>query len=478
MIRFKEIQPTDKPAMDRRLAASGIPSCDYTFANIYCWRHTYGSVWAEFDDIMAVRFELGAEGYRGYMLSEQGDYCRIVPELMEDARAEGMRFRMVGMSRDGAEAFRRWADAHYGLDAEGHAAVCGTDGERLVRRGSECFAVCDNRDYRDYIYSLEDLVNLTGRKYQPKRNHVNRFEAMYEYTFDELRPADFGECMRLEREWQRRKEAAEAGDTEHRAEHETEMSEEQRAIAEALAEYDRLGLYGGVLRVDGRVVAFTYGSELTPEIFCTHIEKADASFEGVFPMINRCFARALAARGYKFVNREEDMGLTGLRRSKMSYHPAAMQEKMTVLALTLREMECRELWKRVFGDEREFVDLFLSEVYRPENTLVRYAEGHVAAMLHIVDIATKYGPTGYLYAIATDPARRGRGLASELVTEAVALLRERGYKAAMLIPSEPSLKEFYARFGFEDREYPLDFSEGFDLGTGDAARDRAMVLEI
>ena len=106
MIRFKEILPTDKPAMDRRLAASGIPSCDYTFANIYCWRHTYGSVWAEFDDIMAVRFELGAEGYRGYMLSEQGDYCRIVPELMEDARAEGIRFRMVGMSRDGAEAFR------------------------------------------------------------------------------------------------------------------------------------------------------------------------------------------------------------------------------------------------------------------------------------------------------------------------------------------------------------------------------------
>ncbi len=256
------------------------------------------------------------------------------------------------------------------------------------------------------------------------------------------------------------------------------MSEEQRAIAEAFAAYDELGLYGGVLRVDGRVAAFTYGSELTPEMFCTHIEKADASYEGVFPMINRCFARALAARGYKYVNREEDMGLAGLRRSKMSYHPVAMQEKMTVAALTLREIECRDLWQRVFGDTREFVDLFLSEVYKPENTLVRYADGRVAAMLHIVDIKTSYGPTGYLYAIATAPASRGRGLASELITEAVASLRERGYKAAMLIPSEPSLKDFYARFGFEDREYELDFSEGFDLGTGDPALDRAMVLEI
>ena len=246
---------------------------------------------------------------------------------------------MVGMSRSGAEAFCRWADGHYGLDAEGRAAVCDTDPADCARRGSECFAVCDNRDYRDYIYSVEDLCNLTGRKYQPKRNHVNRFESMYEYTFDELRPSDFAECMRLEREWQRRKESAEANDTEHRAEHEAEMSEEQRAIAEALAAYDELGLYGGVLRVDGRVAAFTYGSELTPEMFCTHIEKADASYEGVFPMINRCFARALAARGYKYVNREEDMGLAGLRRSKMSYHPVAMQEKMTVAALTLREIE-------------------------------------------------------------------------------------------------------------------------------------------
>ena len=296
MIRFKEILLTDKPAIARRLAAAGIPSCDYTFVNIYSWRHAYGTVWAETGGVMAVRFELGAEGIRGYMLSEQGDYCRIVPELMADARAEGIRFRMVGMSRSGAEAFCRWADGHYGLDAEGRAAVCDTDPADCARRGSECFAVCDNRDYRDYIYSVEDLCNLTGRKYQPKRNHVNRFESMYEYTFDELRPSDFAECMRLEREWQRRKESAEANDTEHRAEHEAEMSEEQRAIAEALAAYDELGLYGGVLRVDGRVAAFTYGSELTPEMFCTHIEKADASYEGVFPMINRCFARALAAR--------------------------------------------------------------------------------------------------------------------------------------------------------------------------------------
>ena len=105
MIRFKEILLTDKPAIARRLAAAGIPSCDYTFVNIYSWRHAYGTVWAETGGVMAVRFELGAEGYRGYMLSEQGDYCRIVPELMADARAEGIRFRMVGMSRSGAEAF-------------------------------------------------------------------------------------------------------------------------------------------------------------------------------------------------------------------------------------------------------------------------------------------------------------------------------------------------------------------------------------
>ena len=337
MIPFRKVLTTDKPTIDTYLSAAAIPICDYTFANIYCWQHQYNTVWAEVDGSLVVRFDLG-HGQRGYMVLGCENFGLLLPLLMEDAHDAGLPFRMIAMCHRCAESFAAWADAHYGLRHDGTPVIINTEAEAAacLRRGNECFAICDNRDYQDYIYSLSDLCQLTGRKYQPKRNHVNRFEALYDYTFEELRPEDIDECLRLEGEWQQRKEADEVDDVEHRTEHEYEMSEEQRAIRRAFDAYEALGLYGGVLRVEGRMVAFTYGSQITPEVFCTHIEKADSSYEGVFPMINRCFARALAERGYTMVNREEDMGLAGLRRSKMSYHPAAMQEKMTLRALSPR----------------------------------------------------------------------------------------------------------------------------------------------
>ena len=453
MIEFKPVRLEDKQIIERHTMPSGILNCDLAFANMYCWQAMYHSAWAVIDGFLVIRFHIGG-GEIGYMQPVgEGDFAGIIPALREDAHAHGQRLRLIGLTDEGREMIR---NMHAGL-----------------------FAFESDRALEDYVYNAEDLRNLTGRRYQPKRNHVNRFEALYDYTFEELRVEDIDECLRLEGEWQQRKEADEVDDVEHRTEHEYEMSEEQRAIRRAFDAYEALGLYGGVLRVEGRMVAFTYGSQITPEVFCTHIEKADSSYEGVFPMINRCFARALAARGYTMVNREEDMGLAGLRRSKMSYHPAAMQEKMTLRALSLREIECRELWQRVFGDDRAFIDLYLTEVYRPENMLVRCDEaGHIVSMLHIVEIDTTYGPTGYLYAIATDEAWRGRGLASALIEEAVEELRRRGMAAVMLIPSHEDLKAFYERLGFEESNYPLDFSEGFDFGTGDAKYDLAMVRPL
>ena len=152
---------------------------------------------------------------------------------MEDAHDAGLPFRMIAMCHRCAESFAAWADAHYGLRPDGTPVIINMEAEAAacLRRGNECFAICDNRDYQDYIYSLSDLCQLTGRKYQPKRNHVNRFEALYDYTFEELRVEDIDECLRLEGEWQQRKEADEVDDVEHRTEHEYEMSEEQRATA-------------------------------------------------------------------------------------------------------------------------------------------------------------------------------------------------------------------------------------------------------
>ncbi len=453
MIQFREIQLSDKPSLDRLLRRAEAPICDYTFVNIYAWQPIYHTTWAEVEGALVVRFVLDDEP--AYMIVGAEDYGRVLTILYEEARQTGNRLRLVGMSSDDAAQFARWAEE-----------TC----------GAERFAVCDNPDYRDYIYSVEDLSTLAGRKYQPKRNHINKFESKYEYEFRELTSQYFQECLCLECRWQLRKAVME--NPNMAKEHECKDTDEKTAIRRAFDAYEELGLYGGVLLVDGHVAAFTYGSVMSEDTFCTHIEKADATLDGIFPMINRSFARALAERGFRYVNREEDMGLAGLRRSKHSFYPVRLQEKIGVRELTQREAECRALWMEVFGDSREEVDRFLIDVHRDENLLTHSEQGRVVSMLNIVELQTDYGPTAYLYAIATEAEWRGRGLASALISQAIAIARERGYGAVMLIPADEKLVEYYKRFGFGEPSYKLDFSNGYDFGTGDAERDVAVVLPL
>ena len=445
MILFQTLQLSDKPRIEALLAGVDSPICDHTFANIYMWQQTYLSDWAEVEGMLIVRYLV--DGQWTHMVVGQGDFSAAMDALADDVKGRGEPLHLVSMSGPDVERFRAWL-TRSGLDESD-------------------YAIYNCRDYQDYIYSLVDLSSLVGRKYQPKRNHVNRFESRYEWRFEPLRGEHFEECLRLECRWQRSK-----------GEVDCTQSDEQMAIRRAFDAYDELALLGGVLIVDGHIVAFTFGSAINEKIFCTHIEKGDTRYEGVFPMINRCFAQLLLQRGYEQVNREEDMGLAGLRRSKLSFYPIHLQKKMSIMALGREQRECRALWMEVFGDEREDVDRFLTEYSDEQNMLLHREQGRVVAMLHIVDLTTDYGPTAYLYAIATASEWRGRGFASELIRRAIALARERGYKAVMLIPSKESLVGYYARFGFGAPCYGLDFSNGYDFGTGTPEKDIAQVLEL
>ena len=453
MIQFREIQLSDKEQIENYLKRASASICDYTFVNIYAWQPLYQTTWAEVEGALVVRFVI--DGEYSYMIVGAEDYAAVLTALFAETKRCGERLRLVGMTCNDAETFRAWA----------------------AKNGKEeCFAICDNPDYRDYIYSVEDLSNLTGKKYQPKRNHIHKFEAKYAYEFIELTPNYFQECLCLECRWQLRKAVME--NPAVAKEHECKDTAEKSAIRRAFDAYEELGLYGGVLLVDGHVAAFTYGSAMSDDTFCTHIEKADSMMDGIFPMINRSFARALAERGFRYVNREEDMGLAGLRRSKQSFYPVRLQEKISVREITPIEAECCALWMEVFGDSREDVARFFIDVHKPENLLTHSEQGCVVSMLNIVEINTDYGATAYLYAIATASEWRGRGFAEGLIRRAIAISRERGYKAVMLIPSEESLIGYYKRFGFGEPSYKLDFSNGYDFGTGDKERDVAVVLTL
>ena len=437
-MEFRPVRLEDKAAIERFTRPSGICNCDLAFANMYCWEGTYRSAWCVEEGFLLIRFYIDGSHHIGYMQPlGEGDFTHLIPSLEADARAAGQPLRISGLTPEGAAA---------------------------VRRAHPEFGIWRNRDYEDYVYRADDLRNLTGRRYQPKRNHINRFEAAYDYRYEELTPALAPECMRLEREWR-------AGHDSHAA----ELTAEQRAMQRAFDHFGKLELRGGALFVGEKLVAFTIGSAINDEAFCIHVEKADTRYDGAFTMINRLFAQHLPPH-YTLIDREEDLGLEGLRQSKLSYHPLFLQPKLTAQRLTEEQLQLRALWLACFPeDTQDDVEQFLLSRYDERRCLVARRDGRIAAMLHIVP----FRDTAYIYAVATAPDCRQQGLAGGLLREALDRCRAEGFRYAALIPGSEELRRWYAGFGFAG-DYPACFRthDDFDFGTGDPAHDRAMVLPL
>ncbi len=164
-------------------------------------------------------------------------------------------------------------------------------------------------DDEDYIYETEKLISLSGKKYHSKRNFVNRFEANYSYEYLPLTGGNAMECLPALEEWFAR--------------HHEKMLfyfDEQEAILELLNNFDALGLKGAAIKIDGKIRAMTIGEFLPPDTAHIIIEKADIDYPGLYAVINQKFLEHEWA-GTKLVNREEDMGVEGLRKAKQSYHP-------------------------------------------------------------------------------------------------------------------------------------------------------------
>ena len=192
------------------------------------------------------------------------------------------------------------------------------------------------RDQYDYIYRRTDLATLHGRHLDSKRNHIHRFRAEHpDFEYRPLTPEIFDECRRLTEIWQEEKAEIKREQSQvylssaEREQAPTKFNGNSEAIAidvekkvmeTIFSNWDALGMIGGSIFVDGRMVAFTYGSAVTTDTLDVCVEKADRHVEGAFAIINQQFAEHLPEQ-YIYLNREEDMGIPGLRQAKLSYHP-------------------------------------------------------------------------------------------------------------------------------------------------------------
>jgi len=281
---FKNVGLEDRAVFRSYLEGFPVEACELNFGNTYIWRHFDHPRYTTIRGNLCILFSPPDEP--AYFLQPVGE--RDMPETIAACLTAAPRLSRIPVSFA--------------------AANC---------PGFRC---APDRDNDDYVYATADLAELKGKKYDGKRNRIRKFEKGHAYRYVRLGPEFLPDCRRLFEEW-----AAEKG---------TDLAmarAQQDAIQEALAHFGPLELSGGAIEVGGRIEAFSVGEALAPDTAVIHIEIVSPRFEGLAQLMNREFVRNELA-GFAFINREQDMGVPGLRRAKESYHPHHRVEKHHIWA--------------------------------------------------------------------------------------------------------------------------------------------------
>ncbi|MEL7564074.1 MAG: phosphatidylglycerol lysyltransferase domain-containing protein [Dehalobacterium sp.] len=293
MIDFKTIEINDKQWIRSILDTADISGSHLNFINIFAWAKIYNYRIAQFKDYLVVKGETHDQIPYYYYPAGQGDLKSVLEEMKQEALDRGHEFILFGLTPEHIDELN------------------------CLFPGS--FEYKESRDNFDYVYLLEKLVSLSGKKLHAKRNYINRFKQKYNWSFEKITDENLSECWEMNIEWCKA----------HKCRDDEELENEDCAVRRCFYYYRELGLEGGLLRADGRVIAFTMGGKLNSHTYDIHIEKAFGEIEGAYQMINREFA-VYIQKTYPeviYVNREEDMGYPGLRKAKLSYHPFKMEEK-------------------------------------------------------------------------------------------------------------------------------------------------------
>ena len=287
---FSGIDIQMKPSFDELIRLNPPQGSEYNFTNLFIWRHLYGFRVCLVDGALYVK---GTD-------------------------RSGMEFSMI-MAKD-AEAYIHavgyLADAY---KKEGKKLSLSRVEERYLERLKQAFPSMvyeDDRDNADYVYLASDLIGLRGRKYDGKRNHIKKFKEKYTYEYSDMSERLTEDCIRLAETW-------------YHSKHDPSLEADLIATREALTHFSQLGLKGSAILIDGAVRAFSITEPLNPDTAVIHIEKYDPAYEGLPQMINQQLCEHICGV-YKYINREQDLGNEGLRRSKMSYNPAFILNKYRV----------------------------------------------------------------------------------------------------------------------------------------------------
>lgn len=288
--RFRKIDISCKDDINRFLAAYPLEASEYTFTNLFAFGHAY-------DFRVSVL-------YNNLIILKNADpataFCPVGDERIPEV----------------VEALFEYLEKRSGVTMIERVPRSFVDRWLPSLEEVECR---EERDHFDYLYRVQDLINLRGRKYHDKKNKVNRFREKYDYQYISLTPELVDECLEFQDFWCEMKECEKT----------VSLEKERCAILQMLCNFGALDITGGAIRVNGRISAVTIGERVLDDTVVIHMEKANPNIPGLYQVINQEFLMH-EVKDCTYVNREQDLGIDGLRNAKLSYHPVDFVRKYRI----------------------------------------------------------------------------------------------------------------------------------------------------
>lgn len=291
-IQFKRAELEDKEIITKYFKHHTSRSCERTFVNVFLWSRQYPVKWAVIENALVFKSEDDTHVSFAFPAGEDECIKKAMDVMKKYSESKGYPFSMYNVTPDNFEKLEEWYPGRFQIEYV--------------------------RDVADYVYESEKLASLSGKKLHAKRNHINKFKTVYadRWSYEPMTTDNVEECFQMALKWR----------NENGCEEDPEKNAEMCVTLNSLRLFEELELKGGVLRLDGKIIAFTMGEPVCSDTFVVHIEKAFADIQGAYPMINQQFVEH-ECMDYKYVNREEDTGAEGLRKAKLSYRPVFLVEK-------------------------------------------------------------------------------------------------------------------------------------------------------
>lgn len=439
-IPFHPIDLDDMWWYKAREKEDDVQACDSIFGSIFLWSKAYYTEVAKIAGCAVARYFIqGQQVYSYPMGGTDENRQQAVEILLKLTHAKSEKLWLSVFSESQKTHIKKYFPGIFEIDGI--------------------------RDRYDYVYETERLATLKGKKLSAKRNHINRFIEKYEWSYERITYTNKELCWEMEQNWFDL-HMQESG-VEKR-----ELEAEKQAIRTALDYFEELNFTGGILKADGKVVAFTIGEQLNEDTMVVHFEKAYPDMQGAFQMINREFA-ANNCKGMKYINREEDTGDPGLRKAKLSYYPDLFAKKYYAIESDITyaskedEEQIVELWKECFGDEERYIRFYLNNRFTEDNMLCIRENGKIVSMASFLpaklkcpveskDISMQSTDVLYVYAVATRYESRNKGYAAKIIQHAI----HKWKKPLILQPASESLETYYEKQGFVTcfKRYLYDFA--------------------